>query len=282
MARVLVLGGASWNRMIYAPDLPAGRSETIFDASYADCAGSTGIGKALTALALGHEVQLHCVLGADGYATQIRDFAKLRGLELIVDVDPDHPTPHHVNLMDAMGQRVSYLLENGSANPPVDRHRLAPLIAGADVVFASITGSTRPVLDLVEHAGAPVQVDLHDWDGANPWHRDFIAVADFLQVSQDNLSDPVNTCQHLLQGRAHDVVLTKAGQGAEVFLSTERHAIPPRPAKLVDSNGAGDAFAVAYTLARCDGMSPQQAGAFAAEIAAQVVESAVIIPPRFT
>lgn len=53
MTEILVLGGASWNRMIHVDALPQGVSATIFDAAEAEGAGSTGVGKSMALAALG-------------------------------------------------------------------------------------------------------------------------------------------------------------------------------------------------------------------------------------
>ncbi|MEM1301814.1 MAG: PfkB family carbohydrate kinase [Pseudomonadota bacterium] len=274
----LVLGGASWNRMIYCDTLPDGRSATVFGARYVDGVGSTGVGKAFALRALGHDPVLHGVLGDDDRGRLVHGALAARGVRAIVDIDPAHATPHHVNLMDGAGRRVSYLLENGGAKPQVDRAQLAPLIAEADVIFASITASTRPILDLVAAADALVQVDLHDWDEVNDYHRAFIEVADIVQVSDENLSNPAVTAEALLCGRAREVVMTEGAAGADVFDAERCVHVPAVPAEVRASNGAGDAFGVVYTLARKAGLSVPDAGRQAAEVAAQVVASDEIVP----
>ena len=41
---VLVLGAASWNRMVHVDTLPQGVSATLFDATETEKVGSTGVG----------------------------------------------------------------------------------------------------------------------------------------------------------------------------------------------------------------------------------------------
>ena len=193
MTSILVLGGASWNRMIHVDRLPPNSSTTVFGARYSDGVGSTGVGKAFAAKALGFDPMLHCVLANDHHGALIKDAVRARNITLVIDPDKSAPSPHHVNIMDSAGQRVSILLENGSSDPVIDVDRLAPLIAEADIIFASITASTRPVLDLLNRSNTLVQVDLHDWDGENPYHGPFAAVGDIIQVSDEGLSNPAQT-----------------------------------------------------------------------------------------
>ena len=225
---------------------------------------------------------LHCVLANDHHGALIKDAVLARNITLVIDPDTSTPSPHHVNIMDSAGQRVSILLENGSSDPVVDVDRLAPLIAEADIIFASITASTRPVLELLDQSSALVQVDLHDWDGENPYHAPFAAVGDIIQVSDEGLSNPVQTCEQLLKSGAREVVVTKGARGACVFAGDTMTEIAPEPVEAVDTNGAGDAFGVAYTLARHRGLSIAEAGAQAAHIAALVVASADIVPTELS
>ncbi|NSX56222.1 hypothetical protein [Parasulfitobacter algicola] len=62
---VLVLGAASWNRMVHVDHLPQGVSATIFNAHETAAAGSTGMGKAMALSALRYRTTLHCALGRD-------------------------------------------------------------------------------------------------------------------------------------------------------------------------------------------------------------------------
>ena len=55
---------------------------------------------------------------------------------------------------------------------------------------------------------------------------------------------------------------------------------PAFPAKIVDTVGAGDAFAAAMTVKTLAGVPPREALRFACEYAARVCEHAGAIPPR--
>lgn len=71
MTSVLVLGAASWNRMIHVAQLPQGRSATIIGARETEAVGSTGVGKAMILAGLGYDVTLHCTLGRDANADKV-------------------------------------------------------------------------------------------------------------------------------------------------------------------------------------------------------------------
>ncbi|MEP7240126.1 MAG: PfkB family carbohydrate kinase, partial [Devosia sp.] len=262
MELVPVLGGASLNTMIHLDRFPEPRPQTILHTRSRVAAGSTGIGKALALRALGHAPVLHATLGDDAEGAAIRAFLAQRGIAARLDIDPGG-TSRHVNLMNAAGERISIFLFNGSPEPPVDTAAMAPAIGAAGTVFLNITASSIPLLPLLDAARAEVWVDLHDWDGANPWYEQFIARADVIQLSDEALAEPRAAMQRLAE-RARLVVLTRGRHGALALAGGQWLEVPPAPARLVDSNGAGDTFMVALWHAEGLGMSLPEALRFAA------------------
>ena len=279
--KILVLGAASWNRLVHVDELPQGQSATIFGAREIEAAGSTGVGKAMALTALGSAPKLHCTLGKDDHAEQVIAACTDRGIELLIDRH-DGPTAHHLNLMDQHGGRFSIILSNGPDHPVIDEKRIAHHIATASTIFLSLAPSSAKILHLLEGCDAEVLLDLHDYDGHNPWYDGFIANADVIQLSDVALSDVKPVVDRLLSGRAHQVVVTKAAAGAEVFRADHHEIIPPCPAKMVDSNGAGDAFSVALWWAQRQGDSLDEAGKFAASAAAFAVEHDALFPADVT
>ncbi|MEM9796739.1 MAG: carbohydrate kinase family protein [Pseudomonadota bacterium] len=277
VGNVLVLGAASWNRMVYVDDLPQGVSATIPDAREVENVGSTGVGKAMTLAGLGCRPVLHCALGRDHHGERVADACTARGIDLIVDAQ-DAPTQHHLNIMDRRGGRYSMFLSNGAADPVIDAARIAERIRTAETIFLSLSTSSKKVLPLLTETGAEVLLDLHDYDGRNPWYDDFIATADVVQLSDVSLPDPAPVIERLLAGRARQVVLTKAENGAEIFSGDHAVSVQRCPAEMVDSNGAGDAFSVALWYGQRTGLGLEEAGRFAASAAAFAVESPTLFP----
>ncbi|MFV0408237.1 MAG: carbohydrate kinase family protein [Paracoccus sp. (in: a-proteobacteria)] len=279
MTEVLVLGAASWNRMVQLETLPQGRSATIFEAVEYEAAGSTGTGKAMALAGLGCRAVLHCALGRDEHGAKVRAACTARGIRLIVD-EQDAPTPHHLNIMDRQGGRYSIFLSNGAPDPVIDMTRIGAEISRARTIFLSLCHSSKKILPLLNRVPGQILLDLHDYDGSNPWYEDFIACADIIQLSDVALpADPIPVVKRLLRGRARQVVLTRGEDGAEIWTGAARIKVPPIPAVLRDSNGAGDAFSVALWLAQDQGMALPEAGRFAAAAAAITVESDSLFPP---
>jgi sugar/nucleoside kinase (ribokinase family) len=279
--RVVVLGGASWNTMIYLDRFPEPRPATIANARHHVAAGSTGTGKALALKALGIDPLLHATIGDDREGDSIRALFAERGIATRFDIDPGG-TSRHVNVMDGEGRRISIFLFNGSPDSPVGTAQMAEAIAEADTIFLNITPSSVPLLPLVAQSDAEVWVDLHDYDGQSEWHRQFIALADVLQFSDEAHADPRPQMRRLAE-TARLVICTRGTRGA---LALDEHGREweqaALPAELKDSNGAGDCYMVGLWYALRSGNTLPEALRFAAAAAAMAVETLELAPVAMT
>ena len=79
---------------------------------------------------------------------------------------------------------------------------------------------------------------------------------------------------------AEEVVLRDGAAGAHVITGDDLEHIPAQPvARVVDTTGAGDAFAGAYLAARLAGEPPEQAGAVGNAVAAVVIQHPGALTP---
>lgn len=76
-----------------------------------------------------------------------------------------------------------------------------------------------------------------------------------------------------IQDWTQDLVVTLGAEGALVIEDGVQTQIAGRPARAIDSNGAGDAFAGAYVHGLLSGWNSERAAAFACTVAAEVVET---------
>ena len=67
------------------------------------------------------------------------------------------------------------------------------------------------------------------------------------------------------------LVITRGSAGAEVYAEGRHYAIAPYPARVVDTNGAGDAFAAAFLRALIGGSGYEEAATWAAQVGARIV-----------
>ncbi len=261
--------------MVRVGRLPEPRPQTLFASGCHETVGDTGAGKALNLVKLGLPTTLHALVGDDEPGRRVRDFLLREGVTLLLDTDPQG-TERHVNLMADDGSRISIYVAYASHQPEIDLPAIEQAMASADHLVINIINYCRRLLPIARRLGRPVWCDLHDWDGHNPHHRDFIAAADYLFLSSDALPEhrafmqaqiaagkPLVVCTH---GRAGSTAATADGQ----WFETPAVAGWPQ----VDSNGAGDAFFAGYLWAHDQGRPTAQCLRVASVVAALCVGSA--------
>jgi acarbose 7IV-phosphotransferase len=247
-----VIGGVAWNLLVEVPHLPADLT-TLHATSHREGIGGTGAGKALHLARLGVTTRFHALLGEDAPGGRVRKVLDDAGVALTAWPDPAG-TERHLNLMDPRGDRVSIFLDHATPDPDVTPESLAAFCADADMAFVSLTHYAGRVLPLLAASGRPVWVDLHDWDGEPDGFRDpFIEHGSHVFVSDVRLDDPLDTATRLVEGKEL-VVVTHGSHGATAFFPDREPLFVPAydAGRVVDTNGAGDAFSVgvAYGLAQ--------------------------------
>ncbi|MEU8019635.1 carbohydrate kinase family protein [Micromonospora parva] len=272
MVDLLVLGGLGVDVRVRVPalPLPAADSHTVEPIELR--IGNTGAGVALAARALGLRVLVVDTLGADLAGELVR--AALARAE-VSSLLAEHPegTRRSVNLVDPGGRRTSlYDPRPWQGAPPFPAAELAALVRDARHVHVSIMDWAVPLLPALRAAVAAdvvLSTDLHDWDGENTYHRPFAEVADLVLLSGVRLGDRAASLAGTLAPRM--VVVTRGADGAELYPG-DGTAVPVPPAAperpVVDSNGAGDAFAAGLIAGRLRGEPLPQAARYAARVAA--------------
>jgi sugar/nucleoside kinase (ribokinase family) len=265
---VLVLGGAGVDTIVYVPELPLPYADSyMIDEGIRPRAGHTGdfVSVGLTRLGLRtHHVDF---LGDDPEGDLVRALHHERGIDLTAIPQPAG-TKRAVNLVGPDGRRLS-LYDTSRAHPddrfPEDTLRT---LAGASRhAHVSITHPCAHALPVLREAGVTISTDLHNWDGRNPYHEEFAYAADVVFLSAAALSDPESTMRRIAErGRAEVVVATAGAEGAYLLTDGEITHVPTvaPPAPVVDSNGAGDAFAAAFLYGRLRGEPPHRCALYGA------------------
>ncbi|MEE1829765.1 adenosine kinase [Streptomyces sp. SP17KL33] len=264
---VLVLGGAGVDTIVYVPELPLPFADSHLVPAIETRAGQTGDFMAVATHALGLRTHHFDLLGDDHEGDLVRALHRDRGIPLTEAPLPGG-TRRAVNLVGPDGRRCS--LYDGSRSQEV--HELPPdtvrALAGVSRhVHVSISQPCAASLPLLRELGVTVSTDLHDWDGANPYHEPFALAADLVFLSAAALPDPEKTMRRIAErGRARTVVATDGERGAYHLVDGELSHVPPvaPPTPVVDSNGAGDAFAAGYLFGRLTGEPPRRCALFGA------------------
>ncbi|MFE9679861.1 adenosine kinase [Streptomyces sp. NPDC006285] len=264
---VLVLGGAGVDTIVYVPELPLPYADSHLVPSIEARAGQTGDFVALGVHALGLRTHHLDMLGADHHGDLVRALHRDRGIAL-TEVPQPAGTKRAVNLVGPDGRRLS--LYDGTRGHEDDRLPPETVRALASVsrhVHVSITQPCAHALPLLREMGVTLSTDLHNWDGTQPYQEQFAYEADIVFVSTTALADPERTMRQIAgRGRAEVVVATAGAEGAYQLCDGELTHIPPvtPSAPVVDSNGAGDAFAAGYLYGRLTGEPPGRCGLFGA------------------
>ncbi|WP_028798915.1 adenosine kinase [Streptomyces sp. 142MFCol3.1] len=263
---VLVLGGAGVDTIVHVPELPLPFADSyMIRPGIETRAGQSGDFVALGVHALGLRTHHLDMIGDDHEGELVRALHRDRGIPL-TDVLQPGGTKRAVNLVDPQGRRLS--LYDDSRSREADRlpeetvRALAAASRHAHVVITHPCSATLPVL---REAGLTLSTDLHNWDGDNPYHEPFAHAADVVFLSTTALADPERTMRRIAErGRAQVVAATAGADGAYLLVDGEVTHIPAvtPPAPVVDSNGAGDAFASGFLFGRLAGEPPLRCGLY--------------------
>lgn len=245
--RVLVLGGAGVDTIVYVPELPLPFRDSYSVPAIEVRAGQTGDNVALGLRALGLRTAHIDVLGDDREGELVRALHEAWDVRLVA-VPTAAGTKRAVNLVDPEGRRLSlYDVSRGGDADRLPLDVVAAHAASARLVHVSITHPCQHVVDHLVDSASVISTDLHDWDGENPYHEAFAYQADVVFLSATALTDcPATLRQVIDKGRARIVVATAGGEGGYALVRGEDEVcvfdsvLPADP--VVDSNGAGDAF----------------------------------------
>lgn len=257
---VLVLGGAGVDTIVYVPELPLPYADSyMIEDGIRTRAGQTGDFVALGLSALGLRTRHLDLLGDDPEGELVRALHREKGIALTAIPQPAG-TKRAVNLVGPDGRRLSlYDTSRSHADDRLPEATVRALAESSRHVHVSITHPCAHALPVLRETGVPLSTDLHDWDGENPYHEPFALAADIVFLSAARLTDPERTLRRIAErGRAQVVVATAGARGAHLLADGELTHVPPvaPPAPVVDSNGAGDAFAAAFLFGHLGGEPP--------------------------
>lgn len=287
---LLVLGGLGVDIATRVPELPLPAADSM-TVPVEPRIGNTGAGVALAAQAIGLTVTVVDTVGDDPFGGIVRAALDRAGIEATLLADP-RGTRRSISLIAPTGRRMALFDPRGpwAGPPPITRADLLDLAGRARHIHVSIMDWLLPLLPALADSGRPVSTDLHDWDGVTGYHRAFASVADLVFVSGARLPAVDAALAAILGlGRASLAVATLGEGGARLSAAVGRPvtvpAAPP-PAPVVDTNGAGDAFAAGFVAARLAGHRLEDCAEYAARVAAAACTHhgmeypAGLLPPR--
>ncbi len=269
--RIVVVGPASWNHLIELDHLPDPTPHMEFARRSIHTVGGTSAGKALHLAERGASLELHALLGTDADAHQIYD--ALTGAGVRLRPHPSARTERHVNLMTPTGERLSIYVDTPSATTEEALAAVEQALEGADIAILDLSDMCGTLLQRRHRArwAAEVWVDLHDYDGASAYHEPFLRAADVVFMNADRTADPWGLLSSCLTRGPRVAVCTLGARGALALdAAGRRYTADAVSTRVVDTNGAGDAFMAGFldaTLHGADITTSLQAGAQQATVA---------------
>ncbi|MET7544051.1 adenosine kinase [Streptomyces sp. NPDC005349] len=265
---VLVLGGAGVDTIVHVPELPLPFSDSyMIRPGITARAGQSGDFVALGLTALGLRTHHLDMIGDDHEGELVRALHRDHGIPLTAIPQPAG-TKRAVNLVGSDGRRLSLYDDTRSRESDrLPEAKVRELAAASRHAHVVITHPCAQALPLLREAGVTLSTDLHNWDGVNPYHEPFALEADVVFVSTTALTDPERTMRDIAsRGRARIVVATAGAEGAYLLADGEVTHVPTitPSAPVVDSNGAGDAFASGFLLGWLNGEDPRRCALYGA------------------
>ncbi|MEO3754344.1 adenosine kinase [Streptomyces sp. B6B3] len=269
---ILVLGGAGVDTIVYVPQLPLPFADSYHVPAIETRAGQTGDFVALGLHALGLRTHHLDLIGADPEGELVRAFHRQRGIPL-TDLPLTAGTRRAVNLVGPDGRRLSlYDITRRSDDDRLPPATVSALAARSRHAHVAITHPCALALPALREAGVTVSTDLHDWDGAKPYHELYAHEADLVFLSTAALpASPERTMRRIAErGRAETVIATAGAEGAYLLHDGELTHVPAvaPPGEVVDTNGAGDAFVSGYLYGWLTGEPAHRCARYAAIAAA--------------
>ncbi|GLQ12055.1 sulfofructose kinase [Devosia yakushimensis] len=271
--KVATLGNAFLDRILYVPNLPTEPSKMRVTGQY-ETGGGIAATAAVACARLGAETVCYSRIGSDAAGNEI-----IRRLdEAGVQTDQVHQfengrSPQGTIIVERSGERMGFgFMGEGWSDDAswLDFSRLDGVAAvmadyswwqGASAIFAAAADrGAKSVLD----------ADINDLEAV----QRLLPLADHVVFSERCLAQLTGHGEHALglkaiARRAKGHVSVTAGEGGFYWLDadTVRH-MPAFAIKALDTNGAGDVFHGAYTVAVAEGHSVERAGRFASAAAA--------------
>ncbi len=266
---ILVIGDASVDFVIRVHHRP-GADEKVVALDHLRSGGGVAANTAVALARLGMTVEVATTVGADAEGDQIVEELGSAGVGTrLLERGAAGSTYFTVALVDATGEKALVIVPAGPLYPAEVHPETKKLVALAwlhTVPFNA--GSAALWTERARLDDVPFSIDLEPatLEGGPEPLQSCIASADTVFVNShaaDVLGGRDVAVGWLLGLGVQHVVLTLGEHGAELVdaVSTERFRSPA--VNVVDTTGAGDAFAAAYIASRVNGTTAQQASASA-------------------
>lgn len=256
-----VIAGANMETNVPVYGFPLQIGTAHYTRAIIDEVGGVAANLAVGLQLLGQQTQVVSAVGEDFLGTEVLWRLTEYGVKTNFIRTDWERTPRTVILVGPSGER-QLLCDFGEASTyryPLESLQEA-LAAGSDWVYTSTHDWVRFAAQAAHKHGKYVVTDVHDVVDIDDYHRDFYQAASLIFVSMVRLNIPLVEFARRLHGgfNVETVVGTDGARGAwlvDAATGTSRH-FPAVPVDhVLDTVGAGDAFAAGF----CAGLSSGKA-----------------------
>ncbi|MGS0973753.1 MAG: carbohydrate kinase family protein [Candidatus Izemoplasmataceae bacterium] len=243
----LIIGGVSIDTLIYTPEIKHISSDmSIFAKKKTEQIGGTGVGKALMMSKLSTNTTLVCQAAKEDYDFINKTLVKNKIHPVILETNV---TEKHTNIMHGENHRLSIFTSFPEDVNNINKVVTDKMLQEADIIFLNINSFCKPLIPRLYPYKEKIVVDLHDYDLDSEYHKVFLDVGSYLFSSCIYLKNQVDFLEDsLTKYNLKTSVITCNKEGA-LGMDDENRVISSeaiKGIKMVDSNGAGDAFVVGF------------------------------------
>ncbi len=259
---IAVVGLASWDTLL-AVDLMPEPGGFAMVSSRLELPGGNSANAAAAAAALGARVELLSAVGNDGVGRQLLEALSLAGIDCSrVKIDPDLPTDQTTVITSVHPPDRTIFWQQGAIPRRGDRIDIDRLFTRDLVLLDSVDPLLRRFLiDLPVHTYPNVKILVPmtyvvDFPGADELESvvrcdALVGSAQELQklTGSATLDEGILAMQRTMRvTNLRAVAVTLGGDGALAFDAEQIYRSPAIPVEVVDTTGAGDAFAGAFAV----------------------------------
>jgi ribokinase len=288
--RLTVVGSYAKALVMTAERLPT-PGETLIGWDYRETFGGKGSDMAVQAARLGAHVTYVGTVGDDRYGAEFRALMAEEGVDVThLRTARGESTGVGFIVKDVDGRNL-IVVDKGANDglTPEDVDAAADALRASDVVLTQLEiplSTALHALHLARASGAATvlnpapavdlrDVDLTMVDVLTPNEHEARAA---LGLPTDDPTPVVEMGRRLLGLGPRAVVITRGEDGATVVTPQSETTVPPTPCTVVDSNGAGDSFNAALSVAIGEGQDLHDATRFANAVAALSCEHWETVP----
>lgn len=253
MAKILVCGHTNMETTVAVDQFPIAYSPMrypFFGVQTAVSGVGYNIAKALTTL--GSDVHFLTLVGDDLPGRQIKQQAKIDGIDPQYIVAAMPQTAQSVILYDKQGKRQGYTDLKNVQERPYPPHLFREALKGSDLTILCNINYTRPFLKQAQKAAVPIATDVHTIANLDDdYNRDYMVAATILFMSDEHLPVSPEKWAKQVQNRfgTEIVVIGLGAKGALLAVKVDNFcerlpAVSTRP--VINTIGAGDALFSAF------------------------------------